>query len=220
MRYPYIDYCDRIHIQPVFKNLTGDPLILDLSPGSSVYDAVDVLDQQAFQVWLDKTMDGRYTWGLASYLENRQAVLSQYPQMREEERYFHLGLDIIVPLGTPLQAPLDAVVQESGYEAGDGNYGGNVLLCHESPDFDTLYTLYGHLNKDRLPNAGDRFRAGDTFAWIGDFHENGNWFYHTHLQVITRTGYENGWVSKGYCAGKDLGEMDNICPSPLSMFKR
>ncbi|MBU3951988.1 MAG: hypothetical protein KJ658_07595, partial [Proteobacteria bacterium] len=141
MKYPYMDYSDKIKIQPVFKGLTGDPLVVDMSVGSKVFEQVDILDQQAFQVWLDQTMEGRHTWGLASYLENRQTLLSQYPQMREEQRYFHLGLDIIVGLGTPLHAPLDAVVKESGYEAGDGNYGGNVLLMHQSPYFETFYSI-------------------------------------------------------------------------------
>jgi murein DD-endopeptidase MepM/ murein hydrolase activator NlpD len=219
MKYPYIAYCEDIEISPLFKGLTGNPLIVDLSVGSALFDDVDIADQPAFQRWLDQTMENRYTWGLASYLEDREAILSKYPQMREEQRYFHLGLDIIVPLGTPLHAPLDSVVQESGYEEGQGNYGGNVLLRHDSPKFDTFYSLYGHLNKEKLPAPGDRFAAGEIFAFIGDFHENGNWFYHTHQQVITQKGYDTGWVSKGYCSKQDLAVIDSICPSPLLLFR-
>ncbi len=220
MQYPYVAYSEKVDIQPVFKGLSGDPFVVDLSVGSPVFNEVDILDQHAFQAWLEVKMEGRFTWGLASYLEDRQAILSQYPQMREEERYFHLGLDIIVDLDTPLHAPLDAVVQESYYEAGEGNYGSNVLLRHDSPYFDTFYSIYGHLNKERLPEAGAEFKAGEAFARIGDFHENGNWFYHTHLQVITQKGYDEGWVSKGYCAARDLAVMDSICPCPLSLFTR
>ena len=219
MKYPYIDYSDKIKIQPVFKGLTGDPLVVDMSVGSKVFDEVNVLDQRAFQAWLDKTMKDRHSWGLASYLEDRETILSQYPQMREEQRYYHLGLDIIVGLGMPLYAPLAAEVKESGYEAGEGNYGGNVLLMHESPYFETFYSLYGHLNKEKLPTPGEKFKAGDRFALIGDVHENGNWFYHTHLQLITQKGYDTGWVSRGYCAKKDLAVMDSLCPSPLPLFK-
>lgn len=219
MKYPYIDYSDKIEIQPICKGLTGDPLVVDLSVGSPVFEQVNVLDQKAFQAWLDLSMKNRFSWGLSSYLEDRQSILSQYPQMREEQRYFHLGLDIIVDLGTPLHAPLDAVVRESSYEAGAGNYGGNVLLMHQSPFFETFYCIYGHLNKEKLPDPGTKFKAGEVFAHIGDFHENGNWFYHTHLQILTQKGYDQGWVSKGYCAAPDLAVMDSICPSPLSFFK-
>ncbi|MEX1313178.1 MAG: hypothetical protein AB1Z38_03315, partial [Desulfotignum sp.] len=91
MKYPYIAYCEDIAISPLFKGLTGNPLIVDLSVGSALFDEVDIADQPAFQRWLDQTMENRYTWGLASYLEDREAILSQYPQMREEQRYFHLG---------------------------------------------------------------------------------------------------------------------------------
>jgi len=220
MRYPYMTYREKINVTPLFKGLKGNPLIVDLSQGSSVFDTVDIRDQQAFQAWLDGVMKGRFTWGLAAYLEDRKTVLADYPQMQAEQRFFHLGLDIIVPLNTPLYAPLDAVVQESGYEEGDGNYGGNVLLRHDSPHFESFYSLYGHLNKAQLPAPGTEFTAGDAFAKIGDFHENGNWFYHTHLQVITQKGYEQGWVSKGYCSANDLIVMDGICPSPLSLFRR
>ncbi len=219
MQYPYVAYSEKVDIQPVFKGLSGDPFVVDLSVGSPVFNEVDILDQHAFQAWLEVKMEGRFTWGLASYLEDRQTILSQYPQMREEERYFHLGLDIIVDLDTPLYAPLDAVVQESYYEEGEGNYGANVLLRHDSDHFETFYCIYGHLNKERLPEPGAAFKAGEVFARIGDFHENGNWFYHTHLQVITQKGYDEGWVSKGYCAAKDLAVMDSICPSPLSLFR-
>ncbi len=219
MKYPYMAFSDNVDIHPVFKGLTGDPLVVDLSLGSPVFEQVDILDQKAFQVWLDEKMKDGFTWGLASYLEDRRTVLSQYPQMQEDQRFFHLGLDIIVDLGTPLHAPLDAVVKESSYEEGDGNYGGNVLLMHESPHYETFYSIYGHLNKEKLPAPGDRFKAGDVFAWIGDFHENGNWFYHTHLQVITQKGYDLGWVSKGYCTAGDLTVMDSICPSPLALFR-
>ena len=219
MNYPYIAYSPKIDIQPIFKNLMGDPMEVDMSVDSTIFDTIDVRDQKGFQKFLDDRLKNNNTWGVASYLENREIVLSQCPQMVEEQRFYHLGLDIIVPLATPLNAPLDASVKESGYEAGEGNYGGNVLLMHESPYFDTFYSLYGHLNKERLPAVGTHFKAGDPFAFIGDFHENGNWFYHTHLQVITQKGFDQGYLSKGYCAAKDLAIMDSLCPSPLSLFK-
>ena len=219
MKYPYVAYHDKVDVHPVFKGISGAPIIVDMAKGSPVFDQVDIHDQQAFQQWLDRTMGTQFSWGVASYLENRETILCQYPQMREDSRYYHLGLDIIVPLDTPLHAPLDAVVQESGYEEGDGNYGGNVLLRHDSPYFETFYSLYGHLNRSSLPEPGTRFKAGEVFARIGDFHENGNWFYHTHLQTITQKGVDRGWVSKGYCTAGDLAVIDGLCPSPLPLFR-
>ena len=219
MKYPYIAYSEKVDIQPIFKNLTGDPLVVDMSVHSPLFDTIDVRDQKGFQKLLDDMMKDRYTWGVSSYLENRETVLSQCPQMVEEQRFYHLGLDIIVPFGTPLHAPLDARVMESGYEEGEGNYGSYVLLRHDSDYFETFYSFYGHLSREKLPSPEKAFKAGEPFAFIGDFHENGNWFYHTHLQVITQKGLEQGYLSKGYCAAKDLAQMDELCPSPLSLFK-
>jgi len=220
MRYPYISYSENVKIKPVFQNLSGDPLIIDMSIHSSIFDDINVRDQKGFQQYLEKKMQGHFTWGVSSYLENRKVVLSECPQMVEEERFYHLGLDVIVPLGTPLFVPLASIVHETGYEAGEGNYGNYVLLQHKSNYFETFYSFYGHLSKEQLPYSGQNFKAGEQFALIGDFHENGNWFYHTHLQVITQKGLENGYTSKGYCSKEDLDIIDEFCPSPLPLFKR
>jgi hypothetical protein len=89
---------------------------------------------------------------------------------------------------------------------------------HQSEVFDSFYSFYGHLCKNALPENGRRLKAGEPFAKIGDFHENGNWFYHTHIQVITEQGLELGYISKGYCSKDDLAVIDTFCPSPLSLF--
>ncbi|MDA3832492.1 MAG: peptidoglycan DD-metalloendopeptidase family protein [Spirochaetales bacterium] len=138
--------------------------------------------------------------------------------MIRERRFYHLGLDIVVDVGVPLHAPLHAQVKESGYEEGGGNYGGFVLLEHQDSHFETFFSLYGHLKKDRLPVPGTRLKAGEYFAETGDFYENGNWFYHTHIQVITKQGLAAGYLSKGYCTAADLSVIDRLCPSPLMLF--
>lgn len=219
MMYPYLVYDPAVTVHPVFPELTGRPYIADLSHENSVLSEIDERDQRRFQAILETEMGGTHTWGVAGYLERRDTLLRNCPQMVAEKRFFHLGLDVIVPLGTRLCAPLPATVVESGYEAGDGNYGGFVLLEHADPRFDTFYTFYGHLCKNSLPGSGQAVAAGDPFAAIGDFHENGNWFHHTHFQIITRRGYENGYLSKGYCSERDLAEMDALCPSPLPLFR-
>ena len=219
MRYPYIDYCTNVEIKPIFKGLSGNPLVLDMSDDSDLYDKVDVNDQRAFQTFLDSTMKDTFSWGVSSYLENRSHALAQYPQMVEEKRFYHLGLDIIVPVDSLLHAPLNSVVEACGYEEGAGNYGGYVLLRHDSDEFDTFYSFYGHLNKTRLPLQKTDLGAGEAFAQIGDFHENGNWFFHTHLQTITQEGLNQGYISKGYCSAQDLADIDSLCPSPIPLFK-
>jgi len=220
MYYPFLLFNENIDHRPVFTGLQGDPYVADLSPNSPLLRSLDVRDQKGFQRVLDEKMGSTYRWGFSPYLERRDTLLEDCPQMVADQRFIHLGLDVIVGLGTPLHAPLDATVAQSGYEEGEGNYGGWVLLKHANPHFETFYSLYGHLCKSRLPVAGQDFEAGAVFAEIGDFHENGNWFYHTHIQVITQKGLEQGYVSKGYCTQTDLLDMNDLCPSSIPLFKR
>jgi len=220
MYYPFLLYNQEIDHRPVFTGLQGDPYVADLSPDSRLLQGIDMRDQEGFQRVLDDVMDTRYRWGFSPYLERRDTLLGDCPQMVAEGRFIHLGLDVIVTLGTPLHAPLAASVGQSGYESGEGNYGGFVLLKHESDRFETFYSFYGHLCKDRLPSEGEILPAGAAFAEIGDFHENGHWFYHTHIQVITQKGLEQGYLSKGYCAQRDLADMNELCPSSIPLFKR
>jgi murein DD-endopeptidase MepM/ murein hydrolase activator NlpD len=219
MYYPFLLYSKNVEHRSVFPGLKGDPFIADLSTNSPLLQGIDVRDQRGLQRILDEKMGSEYRWGISPYLERRDTLLGDCPQMVADERFIHLGLDVIVGLGTQLHAPLDATVAESGYESGEGNYGGYVLLKHENPSFETFYSFYGHLCKYRLPAAGKTFPAGTAFAEIGDFHENGNWFHHTHIQVITRKGLDTGYTSKGYCSEKDLVNINNLCPSPIPIFK-
>jgi hypothetical protein len=220
MRYPYCLYNEKIDLKPLFAGLHGDPYLLDLSDANTRLTAINPRDQEQFQQWLDGAMMPRHTWGFASYLERRATLLSDCPQMVQEQRFYHLGVDIIVPKSTELLAPLAATVAVANYEAGEGNYGGYVLLRHDDKRFDTFFSLYGHLSRTYLPQAGSRYQAGEPFAVIGDFHENGRWFYHTHLQIITARGLEEGYLSKGYCAASHLARIHELCPCPMALFKR
>ena len=220
MYYPFLLYSPEIDHCPVFPGLAGEPYVADLSVKSPLLRNLAPRDQKQFQARLAEKMGTRHQWGFAPYLERRDTLLADCPQMVAEQRFIHLGLDVIVPLGTPLRAPLDAEVHTSGYESGEGNYGNYVLLKHASPHFETFYSFYGHLAGKQLPEAGQRFSAGEIFARIGDFQENGNWFHHTHLQVITRKGLDQGYLTKGYCAASDLAEINGLCPSPIPLFKK
>jgi hypothetical protein len=101
-----------------------------------------------------------------------------------------------------------------------GNYGGFVLLRHVGRGFEPFYSFYGHLDKSSLPVKGRNLTAGEQFAVIGDFPDNGNWFHHTHLQIITQKGLAEGYLSKGYCAERDMASMNTLCPTPVPLFRR
>jgi len=170
LHYPYALYLRHIQHSQLFKNLENDPLPIDLSDGNSLLGKVDVRDQKEFQFLLDKKMTPNYSWGLGGYLERRETLLQSFPQMVQEKRFYHLGIDILVPVNTLLHAPLDAVVRMSDYEEGGGNYGGYMLLEHFNPAFETFYSLYGHLNPDAMSPVATLLKSGDPFARVGDFH--------------------------------------------------
>jgi murein DD-endopeptidase MepM/ murein hydrolase activator NlpD len=174
VKYPYLLYSRDLAHAPIFSDLPGDPYVADLSATNPLLDRIDVRDQKTFQRLLNEAMQPDYHWGFSGYLENRRSLLRDCPQMVEEGRFFHLGLDIIVPKGTPVRAPLAAEVAETGYEAGEGNYGGYALLRHSAARFETFYSFYGDLDGDRLPAREAVVATGKPFDFIGDFHQNDN----------------------------------------------
>ncbi|MDD2839553.1 MAG: peptidoglycan DD-metalloendopeptidase family protein [Rickettsiales bacterium] len=208
-------------LSSIFGNKTiGLPLYVDLSKKNKNVDEIcNYKTQIEFNKYmLDELKKNNKAWAVSGYLEDRTTLLKKYPQMVSENRVYHLGLDITVPLGSELFAPVNGKVVISEYEKGDGNYGGMVVLEHNIGGL-AFYSLYGHRNKNELPIVGNIIKKGEKFDKIGDFNENGNWFHHTHLQVLTEEGYKNGWVHKGYCSDKDLANIDKYCPNPIFLLK-
>ncbi|PIR48267.1 hypothetical protein COU80_04830 [Candidatus Peregrinibacteria bacterium CG10_big_fil_rev_8_21_14_0_10_55_24] len=190
------------------------PFILDLSDQTPLSSAT-LNDQAQLQQYIETTFYPAYQWGVATYLEYRSSLLSRFPQMAAEKRYYHLGVDIIAPLHTNVHAPAAGSVFFSGYEEGEGNYGGLVVLQHRDASGTPYYSLYGHLDKERLPQEGEHIEQGALFARMGDLTCNGHWFFHTHVQLLTQKAIDEGWIHRGYCTKEQLSTLDAYCPSPL-----
>ncbi len=107
----------------------------------------------------------------------------------DERRTVHIGIDLTMPSGSPLYAPLDGVVH--GFEDARArlDYGPVIVLRHDIPGEEPLafYTLYGHLERRSLEglHIGKRIKAGDRFAAVGAPPDNGDWWPHVHFQIIT-----------------------------------
>ena len=191
------------------------PLYVSLGEDSEYYRLFAHVPQAEFQKRLEELilLKGA-AWSVSGYLENRATMVKDFPQMQTEERFYHLGIDINLPCGTKLYAPKDCEVTLSKYEDGDGNYGGVTVLKFQTGS--TYYMLFGHLDPESLLTVGTSIKKGESFAVIGDMNQNGNWYYHTHLQILTPRAYEEGWVSKGYCRKDELSTIGDFCPSPFS----
>ena len=106
-----------------------------------------------------------------------------------ERRTIHIGLDLSLPSGSKLFAPLDGVVH--GFENADQHhdYGPVIVLRHCTTGADPVdfYTLYGHLTPDSLDGlqTGQAIARGTEFARIGSAPTNGDWWQHVHVQLIT-----------------------------------
>jgi murein DD-endopeptidase MepM/ murein hydrolase activator NlpD len=72
----------------------------------------------------------------------------------------HAGIDLAGPIGTPIYATADGIVQRSEYN--NGGYGNLVELDHGHG----IQTRYGHLSKSMVA-AGQRVKRGDMIALMG-----------------------------------------------------
>lgn len=127
--------------------------------------------------------------GFGLYGEKRSVyAAAQFADAASDERRTrHLGIDIFAPAGTAIHAPLDGTVESVTYNADPLDYGHTLILRHGTAGGRTFHTLYGHLG-GTLPGLcqpGQPVKAGDLIAHLGDWHENGGWAPHLHLQVIT-----------------------------------
>lgn len=218
--YPFDLLRSGVRVEPLFGSLlSGQPYVFDFSsanPRTLEYDPADFAQFQ--QLVFDELQASGREWGIGVYLEERRSVLRLYPQMIEQGRVYHAGLDIVVPQGCQLFAPLDAVVYATGRESGVGNYGGYVVLQHQLAD-SVFYSLYGHLDSAHRVQPGAQVSAGECFAAIGSGQDSGGWFTHTHLQIVTQQAVDAGRLFHGYVTAEDLQQIESLFPSPYPLFR-
>lgn len=77
------------------------------------------------------------------------------------KRKFHHGVDVAMPIGTPLTAPADGVVVHKG----SGGSGGYTLIVKHA---DNLFTVYYHLSKPSHLLVGSRFEHGEVICHSGN----------------------------------------------------
>ncbi|MEX0303747.1 MAG: aminotransferase class III-fold pyridoxal phosphate-dependent enzyme [Leisingera sp.] len=141
------------------------------------------------------------------------------PWKASNRRTVHLAVDAFAPAGTPMFAPLRGEVFVAEYRAGHLDYGGVIILRHETPEGDPFYTLYGHLNPEFLERLkpGDVVEKGQEFCRLGDPGQNGGWAPHVHFQLaLTTEGIEADWPGVG-----DPDEMymwRAVCPNPSALL--
>jgi murein DD-endopeptidase MepM/ murein hydrolase activator NlpD len=158
---------------------------------------------------------------IGRYREDRSIYTTDaYATPGGERRTVHLGVDLCVPPGHPVHAPLDGVVEAFGDNAAPLDYGPVIVLRHELPDGEAFFTLYGHLSRASLEtmSVGSALGAGQQFAAVGMSEENGGWPSHLHLQILTDL-VGMGLDVPGVAARGELPVWTSLSPDPNLLLR-
>ena len=211
-------FCSNI----VSRDLKGPGVAwLDLGVGSlELGNYVQIFDAQK----LDDTVQGMIresgaVVGLGHYNEVRPLYTTDQFAVTGNEgpawRSVHIGLDVFMPAGTPVFAPLDGIVHSFANNLGERDYGPTILLEHQVGDGFTFFTLYGHLDEASIADLqpGQKIYQGQAFCWMGPMPVNGNWPPHLHFQVILDTlGKEGDFPGVAFPEQREI--WTSICPDP------
>jgi len=137
----------------------------------------------------------------------------------KESRSIHLGVDYWLPEFTPVHALFDSEVVIAVNDAGDKEYGGLVVLKHQTEDVE-FYTLYGHntIESATKHKVGDIILKGEKIVELANYPENGNWAPHLHFQVmLSLFDYNVDYPGVAYLSQIDVWK--SVCPDPNLLFK-
>ena len=171
-------------------NLNGPGVArLDFSAHNPRLATADLRSTAAFDRLVQAMLADQHAHiGIGGYLENRviyRRSLHFGPGEAPEARSLHLGVDVWLPAGTPVLAPLPATIHSLCDNDNFGDYGPTVILQHALEDT-VFYSLYGHLGRAewRQLRPGQALATGEAFATVGPFPDNGDWPPHLHFQLI------------------------------------
>ncbi len=190
---------------------------LDFTAANTALPTVDLTDTEAFSAYVfGEMLDDNQFVGVGGYNEHRVIYRrsAHFGDYAEEGRCIHLGVDIWSDALTSVSAPLPGVVHSAAFNDNFGDYGPTIILRHRLGEY-TFHTLYGHLSLASLDDIelGQAIAAGETFAAIGDFPENGQWPAHLHFQLITYLGEIKGDYPGVAALDERVGYLAN-CPDP------
>ena len=96
-----------------------------------------------------------------------------------ESAAMHTGIDLAAPLGTPVYATADGVVDRS--EWNDGGYGNLIEIDHGAG----IQTRYGHLS-ERIAQPGQRVHRGELIGLMGSTGRSTGSHVHYEVRVAGR----------------------------------
>ena len=125
-------------------------------------------------------------------------------------RKFHHGVDVALPVGTPLTAPADGVVVKKG----NGPSGGvTLILKHE----DNRHTVYYHLQKPSHLLKGTRVERGELIAYSGN--TGASTGPHLHFEVRRSARWGDTVDPMPYLQAEETVEPEPVKPEPVEIPK-
>ena len=125
-------------------------------------------------------------------------------------RKFHHGVDVALPVGTPLTAPADGVVVKKG----NGPSGGvTLILKHE----DNRHTVYYHLQKPSHLLKGTRVGRGELIAYSGN--TGASTGPHLHFEVRRSARWGDTVDPMPYLEAEETPEPEPVKPEPVEIPK-
>ena len=209
-------------IEPIMKLgiNRNDFVAMDFTENNKALENIDINDTEGFTAYINSVLDNNKKIGIGGYGENR--FIYKHSSLFSDEngsRTIHLGVDIWVPAGTLIYAPINSWIHSFRDNNKFGDYGATIVLEHHLNDV-TFYTLYGHLSRSSLKGLeeGMEILKGDDFAMVGDSSENGQWPPHLHFQLISdMLGWKGDFY--GVAPASDKEYYLNLCPNPEKMLK-
>ncbi len=211
-------------IEPIMKLGVNreDFVEMDFTKTNQELKNININDTEAFKAYIQSVLNNYKKLGIGGYGEDR-IIYHQSSIFNGGKgkgvRTIHLGIDIWVPAGTIIYAPINSWVHSFRENNKFGDYGATIVLEHHLNDV-TFYTLYGHLSRSSLNGLqeGMEILKGDDFASIGDSDENGQWPPHLHFQLISdMLGWKGDFYGVAPVTDKDY--YMNLCPNPEKMLK-
>lgn len=203
---------------PIFDPaLSADNTVyMELSSSSSGLEGLDERQQDA-EIFR-RIEDAGALAGIGGYLENRSVYKDTALFAGDAERCIHIGVDVFMPAGTAIFAPLDGEVHSYANRQVHGDYGPVIILRHHHEGFE-FHSLYGHLSESSLDGLaeGKPVRAGDRLAEIGARPRNGNWVAHLHFQLIQEMGDYRGDYP-GVVRPREVDYYRVNCPDPTPLL--
>jgi peptidoglycan LD-endopeptidase LytH len=194
--------------------------VFDLTRNNSELANINLDDEAEFSNYIFGTLEKNGAKvGIGRYAEDRVIYARSGLFDGQEARTIHLGLDLWVPSGTSVHAPLSGEIFGFGDNAGYGDYGPTIVIKHRLEE-EVIHTLYGHLSRESLDGlqVGKAIDRGEQIATIGDYTVNGNWPAHLHFQLVQDMEGQL-YNYPGVCTQSDLDKYLVNCPDPDLILK-